>query len=134
MLRLYYIGNKQNNVIMNICDPLYLSGLLQILGLIPGETLRESMYENWAHGEPSTILGMSFENCCCMRRRDNWKWHDYHCHADLLVYNFICQYRKYQNCFFWSRNFLIFCPLIKLAAQYFPWPPKLCISKPKFSF
>lgn len=50
-------------------------------------------YQYWAPGEPSKLLGiLSVENCCCMRRNDNWRWHDYHCHMDIYQYNFICQF------------------------------------------
>lgn len=62
-----------------------------------GELLRETVYQNWAPNQPSSLFGLSIENCCCMRRADNWKWHDYHCHMDGFTYNFICQYRKYNN-------------------------------------
>ena len=61
---------------------------------IAGKLVSETNFLYWAPNQPSTLFGMSFENCCCMRRNDNWKWHDYHCDLDGYAYNFICQYRK----------------------------------------
>lgn len=59
------------------------------------------VYSYWAPDEPSSFLGfLSLENCCCMRRSDSWKWHDYHCHMDGYEYNFICQFRKFIS--FWT--------------------------------
>lgn len=50
-------------------------------------------YKYWAPGEPSKLLNIfSIENCACMRRSDNWRWHDYHCHLNGYEYKFICQF------------------------------------------
>ena len=54
----------------------------------------EQTYGYWEPGEPSKMFGfISFEDCACMRRNDDWRWHDYSCDNDLFTYKYICQFR-----------------------------------------
>lgn len=50
----------------------------------------------WAPGQPSKTGGIiSIEDCAQMRRKDGWRWHDYHCDSSLFFrYKFICEFRK----------------------------------------
>ncbi|XP_048762000.1 uncharacterized protein LOC125670701 isoform X2 [Ostrea edulis] len=50
----------------------------------------------WAPGQPSKTGGIiSIEDCAQMRRKDGWRWHDYHCDSSLFFsYKFICEFHK----------------------------------------
>ena len=76
------------------------------MSLISFLTLGEKLtFKYWADGEPSKLFGfLSVENCACMRRAEEWRWHDYHCHAPGIEYKYICQFGKSMfyhmvNCF-----------------------------------
>ncbi|XP_064617702.1 C-type mannose receptor 2-like isoform X2 [Liolophura sinensis] len=56
---------------------------------------RRMSYNDWARGQPSSFIpgtGISFEDCACMRKSDNWKWHDCPCEMLGWQYKFICQF------------------------------------------
>ncbi|XP_076455714.1 uncharacterized protein LOC143290256 [Babylonia areolata] len=54
---------------------------------------RQVRYANWAYNQPSKILGIfSVEDCALMRRRENWRWHDYICGRMNYHFNYICQF------------------------------------------
>ncbi|XP_052824233.1 uncharacterized protein LOC106877846 isoform X1 [Octopus bimaculoides] len=54
-------------------------------------TGEEVTWTYWAPKEPKGITDF-FEDCVVMRRKQNWRWHDYHCDMVLYHYNFICQF------------------------------------------
>ncbi|XP_013395626.1 macrophage mannose receptor 1-like [Lingula anatina] len=54
------------------------------------------IYSNWAQGQPGGLARWT-EDCACMRRTDNWQWHDYGCSQPGYSYRYICQYDLVEN-------------------------------------
>ncbi|XP_013416329.1 uncharacterized protein LOC106177921 isoform X2 [Lingula anatina] len=54
------------------------------------------IYSNWALGQPGGLTKWT-DDCACMRRTDNWQWHDYGCSQPGYSYRYICQYDLVEN-------------------------------------
>ncbi|XP_013416338.1 uncharacterized protein LOC106177921 isoform X3 [Lingula anatina] len=54
------------------------------------------IYSNWAQGQPGGLARWT-EDCACMRRTNNWQWHDYGCSQLGYSYRYICQYDLVEN-------------------------------------
>ncbi|KAK3582804.1 hypothetical protein CHS0354_035742 [Potamilus streckersoni] len=76
-----------------------------------GENL--GSYRNWGNQQGNGITHLT-DDCVHLRYIDGGQWHDSPCHLGTYHYTYICQYRKYFDCF----NFITPLEVSRIKKSY----------------